>query len=45
MQLSAGEAILSLLETEAGGGWEQRSSQASTLNPVNRQLLLWVVLR
>lgn len=45
MQLSAGEAILSLLKTEAGGGWEWRSGHASTLNPVKRQLLLWDVLR
>lgn len=45
MQLSAGEAILSLLRTEAGGGWEWRSSQSNTLNPANGQLLLWDVLR
>lgn len=45
MQLSAGEAILSLLGTEAGGGCEWRSSQSNTLNSANGQLLLWDVLR
>lgn len=45
MQLSAGEAISSLLGTEVGGGWEWRISQSNTLNAAKGQLLLWDVLR